>query len=75
MAKQTLDTRLNMNLVAVCDRLLWGCVNLDTSENYPSDYASYDQYEDADKPKSVHSSLIIQKFFDKDRRVIPPTLL
>jgi hypothetical protein len=41
MAKQTLDTGLNMNLVAVCDRLLGGCVNLDTGEDYPSDYTDH----------------------------------
>jgi hypothetical protein len=39
MAKQTLDTRRNMNLVAVRDRLLGGCVNLVPRENYSRDYA------------------------------------
>ena len=75
MAKQTLNARFDMNLVAVHNGLLWSGVNLQPGENYPSDYTCNNQNENADVPKTVHFTLKGQKILGTGWRVLLPARL
>jgi len=57
MAKQTLYARLNVNFVAVLDRLLWGGINLRSGKKYPNDYRPENQQGYDEPPKTFHNTL------------------
>jgi hypothetical protein len=63
MAVKALDACLDMDFMAVCNRLFGSCINLISGENHPNDDTRYDQDKNYDQPETVHFTFEGKKDF------------